>query len=154
MCEREISPVNKPKIICQSVRACAAGWVGRWERVRKDFWVRERFLGKREWLFLITYLYKFYDLTVSPPSLFPHIHTHTAADPISVFSPLIKSLFSSSYLLARRIMTALGALQQILFVDVSPPASLSDCSLCHDMLSLSDAYSRASTGPPGIGGPC
>jgi len=41
--------------------------------------------------------------------------------------------------------TALGALQQFLFVGVSPPASLLDCSLCLDMLSLSDAYSRAST---------
>ena len=32
--------------------------------------------------------------TLSPPSLFPHIHTHTAANPISIFSRLIKSLFS------------------------------------------------------------
>jgi len=43
-------------------------------------------------------------------------------------------------------MTALGAVQQILFVDVSPPASLFDSSLCHDMLSLSDAHSQALTG--------
>jgi len=48
---------------------------------------------------------------------------------------------------------AVGALQQILFVDVSPPSSLLDCSLCLDMLSLSDACSQASTGSPGIGGP-
>ena len=49
--------------------------------------------------------------------------------------------------------TAVGALQQILIVGVSPPASLLDCSLCLDMLSLSDAFSWASIGPPGIGGP-
>jgi len=35
-------------------------------------------------------------------------------------------------------MTALGVLHQILFVDVSPPASLFDSSLRHDVLSLSD----------------
>ena len=35
--------------------------------------------------------------------------------------------------------TALGALRQILFVDVSPPASLLGCSLCLEMLSFSDA---------------
>jgi len=45
------------------------------------------------------------------------------------------------------------ALQRILFVDVSPPASLLGCSLCLDMLPLSDACSQASTGLPGIGGP-
>jgi len=50
-------------------------------------------------------------------------------------------------------MTALGALHQILFVDVSHPASLFDTSLSHDMLSLSDAYSWASIGAPGVGGP-
>jgi len=48
------------------------------------------------------------------------------------------------------ITTALG---EYLFVGVSPPASLLDSSLCLDMLSLSDAYSWASIGPPGIGGP-
>jgi len=46
---------------------------------------------------------------------------------------------SQVYLLARRITTALGALRQILFVDVSPPASLLGCSLCLEMLSFSDA---------------
>ena len=50
------------------------------------------------------------------------------------------------------VTTSLGALWKILFVDVSPPASLLDCSLCLDTLSLSDAYSRTLIGPPGIGG--
>jgi len=59
----------------------------------------------------------------------------------------------SSHLLARRIMTTLGTLQQILFVDGSPLASLLGCLFCLDMLSLSDACSRASIGLPGIGGP-
>ena len=50
-------------------------------------------------------------------------------------------------------MTALGALQQILFVDVSLPASLLGCSLCLNMHPLSDTCSHALTGLPGIGVP-
>jgi len=86
----------------------------------------------------------------SPPS---RSRRRSTENPSS-FSPDCSRVSSpSSYLIARRIMTALGALQQILFVDLSPPASLLGCSLCLDMLSLSDACPRASIGPPGIGGP-
>jgi len=46
-----------------------------------------------------------------------------------------------------------SALRHILFVDLSPPASVLGRSLCLQSLSFSDAWSRASIGPPGIGGP-
>jgi len=59
----------------------------------------------------------------------------------------------NKYLHVIHVMSALGALQWILFGDVSPPASLLGCLLCLDMLPLSDACSRASTGLPCIGGP-
>jgi len=55
--------------------------------------------------------------------------------------------------IVRERVSALCAPRQILFVDVSPPASMLGRSLCLDVPSFSAACSRASTGPPGIGGP-
>jgi len=85
-----------------------------------------------------------------PTLLYPPKPTHL---PLSFSFSFFSFLFFNRFNIIIEATTVLGALRQILFVVVSPPASLLDRSLCLDMLSLSDAYSRASIGPPGIGGP-
>ena len=75
-----------------------------------------------------------YPFTLTPLALY--LTNHSSKNPCTKSSQT--SSFAGSATCS--ITTALGALRQILFADVSPPATLLGCSLCLDILSFSKDF--------------